>query len=76
MPHLQEVKQGELRGNQYPATGSSPGACLGSRKNIGGELQMNTLTGQLLDVEGVDSSSYSLLFRKLDRCRTERPSYG
>ena len=68
MPHLQEVRQGELRGNRNPATGSSPGARLGSRKNVGGELQMNTLTGQLLDVEGVDSSSYSLLIRKLDRC--------
>ena len=68
MPHLQEVRLGELRGNRNLATGSSPGACLGSRKNVGGELQMNTLTGQLLDVEGVGSSSYSLLIRKLDRC--------
>ena len=68
MPHLQEVRQGELRGNRNPATGSSPEAGQGSRKNVGGELQMNTLTGQLLDVEGVDSSSYSVLIRKLDRC--------
>ncbi len=66
MPYLQEVRQGELRGNRNPATGSSPEACQGSRKNVGRELQMNTLPGQLLDVEGADSSSFSLRNSKLD----------
>ena len=76
MPHLQEVKQGELRGNRNPETGSSPEACQGSRKSVGGEQQTDTLKGQPFDVEGVDSSYYSLRISKLDRCRTESPFYG
>ena len=56
-----------MRENRNPPNGSSLEACQGSRKDFGGELQMNTLPDQLLDVEGVDSSSFSLRISKLDR---------